>query len=86
MFPVWANRRGKGLRYFPDEEACKAYLVKQIACIDESGDAPAGCGYESGIRRRTRPDQAALSHSEAIRRLIEIALASKSKRQSTRDK
>jgi hypothetical protein len=35
---------------------------------------PAKPSYESGTRRRTRPDQAALSRSEAIRRLIEIAL------------
>jgi hypothetical protein len=41
-------------------------------------------GYENGSRRRTRPDQAALSHPEAIRRLIEIALTAKSKRQSNR--
>jgi hypothetical protein len=55
-----------------------------VAFIDENGGGPGVCGYESGIRKRTRPDQAALPRSEAIRRLIEIALTTKSKRQSGR--
>jgi hypothetical protein len=41
-------------------------------------------GYENGTRRGSRPDHAALSRSEAIRRLIEIALTTKSKRHSKR--
>jgi hypothetical protein len=40
-------------------------------------------GYGSGTRRRkTRPDQAALFHTEAILRLIEIAAIAKPKRQT----
>jgi hypothetical protein len=39
-------------------------------------------GYGSGTRRRTRPDQAALFHPEAIRRLIEIAATAKPKRKT----
>jgi hypothetical protein len=51
---------------------------------DENGG---GCGYESGTRRRARPGQAAKGQAFAFRgncRLIEIALAGKSKRQSNR--
>jgi hypothetical protein len=47
--------------------------------------APQAYGYQKNVTgTRARPDQAALSRSEAIRRLIEIALTAKSKRQVSR--
>jgi hypothetical protein len=44
--------------------------------------AAQACGYENGTRRKLR--SGALSRSEAIQRLTEIALTTKPKRRSSR--
>jgi hypothetical protein len=55
--------------------------------MDENGADPWGCSYESGTVEQlgwAKQQKARPSHLKAIRRLIEIALTAKSKRQSNR--